>query len=70
VLESTNRDDFVTFEWVDLHSGPFFEQVVDYLRGLLDKEGELIDDTGKQACKERFLQAIQLEEDFFDYAYE
>ena len=69
MLDSTNRDDFVTYEWVDLHSGPFFEEVVDYLRGLLDKEGELIDDVGKQACKERFLHAIHLEEDFFEYAY-
>ena len=70
VLESTNRDDFVTFEWVDLHSGPFFVDVVNYLRSLLDKEGELIDEAGRRACKERFLQAIQLEEDFFDFAYE
>lgn len=69
VLDSTNRDDFVTYEWVDLHSGPFFEEVVEYLRGLLDKEGELIDEAGRQVCKERFLQAIRLEEDFFDYAY-
>jgi thiaminase/transcriptional activator TenA len=69
VLDSTNRDDFVTYEWVDLHSGVFFEEVVEYLRGLLDKEGTLIDEAGKQACQKRFLQAIQLEEDFFEYAY-
>lgn len=69
VLDSTNRDDFVTYEWVDLHAGPFFEEVVEYLRGLLDKEGELIDEADKQACQKRFLQAIQLEEDFFEYAY-
>lgn len=70
VVESTNRDHFVTYEWVDLHSGPFFVDVVNYLRGLLDKEGELLDEAGKLSCKERFLQAIQLEEDFFDFAYE
>jgi thiaminase/transcriptional activator TenA len=69
VQDTTNRDDFVTYEWVDLHSGEFFESVVDYLRGLLDKEGTLIDETDKQACQERFLQAIQLEEDFFNHAY-
>jgi thiaminase len=51
-----------------LHSGPFFVDVVNYLRSLLDKEGELIDEAGRRACKERFLQAIQLEEDFFDFA--
>jgi thiaminase (transcriptional activator TenA) len=69
VQDTTNRDDFVTYEWVDLHSGEFFESVVDYLRGLLDKEGTRIDETDKQACQERFLQAIQLEEDFFNHAY-
>lgn len=69
VLETTKRDDFVCYEWVDLHSGPFFEEVVTYLRGLLDKEGTRIDENGREACKQRFLQAIQLEEDFFDQAY-
>lgn len=69
VLASTVREDFVTYEWVDLHSGEYFTSVVDYLRGLLDREGELLDDTGKEACRKRFLQAMQLEEDFFDYAY-
>ena len=69
VQETTNRDDFVTYEWVDLHSGPFFEQVVDYLRDLLDKEGTQMDDAERQACQARFLQAVQLEEDFFNHAY-
>ena len=70
VQDSTARDDFVTYEWVDLHSGESFEAVVDYLRTMLDKEGELLDAAGKDACKKRFLQAIQLEEDFFNFAYE
>lgn len=70
VESSTVRDDFVCYEWVDLHSGPSFEAVVEYLRGLLDAEGLLLDDVGKQKCKERFVQAMQLEEDFFNYAYE
>lgn len=70
VKKQTVRDDFVTYEWVDLHSGPQFEQVVTYLRGLLDREGELIDEIEKELCKKRFVQAIQLEEDFFEYAYE
>ena len=69
VQNITNRDDFVTYEWVDLHSGEFFEGVILYLRGLLDKEADMIDDDGKEACKKRFLQAVQLEEDFFDNAY-
>jgi len=63
------RDDFVFYEWVDLHTGETFEAVVAYLRGLLDKEGALIDDAGRELCQKRFLQAMQLEEDFFENAY-
>jgi thiaminase/transcriptional activator TenA len=70
VEKETVRKDFVTYEWVDLHTGQSFEAVVEYLRRLLDKEGDLLDDVGKNACKKRFLHAVQLEEDFFDYAYE
>lgn len=69
VKKATVRDDFVTYEWVDLHSGEFFEGVVNYLRGLLDKEGETIADDEREKCKQRFLQAVQLEEDFFEFAY-
>lgn len=70
VLSSTVRDDFVTYEWVDLHSGEYFESVIDYLRGLLDKEGDLIDEDGRKKCTARFLHAVDLEEKFFDNAYE
>lgn len=69
VLPFTNRDDFTTYEWVDLHSGPYFAEVVAYLRGLLDKEGELIEEEGKRKCQVAFLKAMQLEEDFFEMAY-
>lgn len=69
VKDQTIRDDFVTYEWVDLHSGQGFEDVVTYLRGLLDKEGQLINETEREQCKKRFLQAVQLEIDFFENAY-
>jgi thiaminase/transcriptional activator TenA len=69
VKDLTVREDFTTYEWVDLHSGPEFEGVVSYLRQLLDTEGNMIDDAEKEKCKARFLQAMQLEEDFFDFAY-
>ena len=67
------RNDFVTHEWVDLHSGPAFESVVAYLRGLLDKEGDKLK-AGScherlKNCSRRFLEAVNLEEEFFDYAY-
>jgi thiaminase/transcriptional activator TenA len=69
VKEKTVRDDFVTYEWVDLHSGEEFERVVEYLRSNLDREGERMDATEREACLRRFLEAVQLEEEFFDYAY-
>lgn len=64
-----DRTDFVTYEWVDLHSGDYFESVIAYLRNLLDKEGQIMTDEGRDSCKATFLKAVQLEEDFFDYAY-
>ena len=62
------REEFVLYEWIDLHT--CLVDVVAYLRRLLDKEGELLDESGKEACRARFLQAVQLEEDFFDDAYQ
>ncbi|KAL3923428.1 MAG: hypothetical protein SGILL_001661 [Bacillariaceae sp.] len=69
VEKETLRNDFVTYEWVDLHSGSAFEQVVEYFRSNLDREGEKLDDGGRDACEKRFLEAVQLEEEFFEYAY-
>ena len=67
------RKDFVTYEWVDLHSGPGFESVIAYLRGLLDREGERLkaNSCNEQLknCERRFLEAVNLEEEFFDFAY-
>lgn len=70
VQEVTNRDDFMTYEWVDLHSGPYFEGVVSYFRNLLDAEGQLMDTEGKSRCQQAFAKAMQLEEDFFENAYD
>mmetsp|Transcript_8257 Transcript_8257/g.19918 ORF Transcript_8257/g.19918 Transcript_8257/m.19918 type:complete len:211 (-) Transcript_8257:91-723(-) len=65
VLDSHVRKDFYCFEWVDLHSGDYFSSVVEYLRSLLDKEVDTMSDAEKEACQARFLEAVQLEEDFF-----
>jgi thiaminase (transcriptional activator TenA) len=71
IQDTAVRDDFVMYEWIDLHTGSQFEQVVEYLRGLLDKEAnEYLDKHGKELCRQRFLQAMQFEEDFFDFAYQ
>jgi thiaminase/transcriptional activator TenA len=69
VLSKTKRDNFETYEWVDLNSGQYFSGVVEYSRGLLDKEGNLLDGQGQEKCRKRFLEAVQCEEDFFDFAY-
>ena len=68
VLPTTVREDFVCYEWVDLHSGEYFEGVVEYLRNLLDAERQHLNDQQRDACQKRFLQAIQCEEDFFEFA--
>ncbi|CAJ1946682.1 unnamed protein product [Cylindrotheca closterium] len=68
VLEEHVRKDFYCYEWVDLHSGDYFTSVVEYLRSLLDKEVETMNDAEKKACQTRFLETVQLEEDFFDFA--
>mmetsp|Transcript_8321 Transcript_8321/g.10912 ORF Transcript_8321/g.10912 Transcript_8321/m.10912 type:complete len:229 (+) Transcript_8321:77-763(+) len=69
VKDKTKRDDFCTYEWVDLHSGPEFEGIVSHFRSLLDKEGEIISVDERKRCQERFLHAMQLEVDFFDMPY-
>jgi len=69
VLESTVREDFTCYEWVDLHSGEFFGKVVQYLRTLLDKEETFLDEDQREKVKKRFLSAVALEEAFFENAY-
>jgi len=50
VLPNTVRDDFTCFEWVDLHSGEYFASVIEYLRSLLDKERDFLNEQEKAAC--------------------
>ena len=69
VKKQTVREDFTCYEWVDLHSGEGFQSVVDYLRNLLDLEEQYLDEEQKKMVQDRFLQAVDLEEQFFDYAY-
>ena len=47
--------DFIFYEWVDLHSGEESGLVVVYLKGLLDKEGVLIDDECKECRNQKLL---------------
>ena len=71
--EEEDADSFMYYEWIELHSGEGFESVVEHFRSLLDKEGRLMaedgDEEGKERCEKRFLEAIALEEAFFEDAY-
>ena len=70
VLPAAVAEPFYFREWVDLHSGPYFGSVVEYLRTLLDREAKLIGDEEKARVRARFAAATQLEKDFFDTCYE
>ena len=57
-------------EWITLHSGEGFEAVVDYLRGQLDDQWAVLDGPGRAAVKALFKEAVLLERQFFDSAYQ
>lgn len=67
--KTVTTSDELYVEWIDLHRGDYFRGVVSYLRSLLDKEGSLLSESEREICKHRFLQTVQLEEEFFDNAY-
>ncbi|MBM7068672.1 TenA family protein [Actibacterium sp. 188UL27-1] len=56
-------------EWIDLHTGTGFEQVVGYLRDQLDTIWTCLDDAEKAEVTEIFGKAVRCERDFFDEAY-
>mmetsp|Transcript_39064 Transcript_39064/g.92413 ORF Transcript_39064/g.92413 Transcript_39064/m.92413 type:complete len:227 (+) Transcript_39064:38-718(+) len=56
-------------EWIDLHSGAYFESVIAYFRGLLDDLGPKLSDAEVEECKSTFGKAISLEAGFFDNAW-
>lgn len=59
---------FYLSEWIDLHSGPAFAGVVDYLRDQLDRAWEGLDEARRAAVDDTFARAIRLEREFFDAA--
>jgi len=69
VLPKTSRLDFTCYEWVDLHSGKSFGEVIEYLRGMLDEEGKIMSKHQREKCHQTFLRTVQLEKSFFDSCY-
>jgi len=66
-------DDSLPFyfsQWVDLHSGDYFESVVEYLRLQLDQVWTTLNNTQKDEVIEIFQQAVKCELNFFDAAFE
>eukprot|EP00747_Dinoflagellata_sp_TGD_P220281 gnl/TRDRNA2_/TRDRNA2_92281_c0_seq1.p1 gnl/TRDRNA2_/TRDRNA2_92281_c0~~gnl/TRDRNA2_/TRDRNA2_92281_c0_seq1.p1 ORF type:complete len:263 (+),score=57.44 gnl/TRDRNA2_/TRDRNA2_92281_c0_seq1:80-790(+) len=57
-------------EWIDLHSGEYFTSVVEYLRGMLDREAETLSPSAAEKVETRFLEAVRLERDFWNMAWE
>lgn len=56
-------------EWIQLHAGADFENVVEYLRGQLDLAWERLDGAARREVEEIFATAVRLEREFFDAAY-
>lgn len=56
-------------EWITLHSGADFADVVDYLRGQLDAVWDGLDDAERSDVAAAFSRAVALERAFFDAAW-
>ncbi|UQN29166.1 TenA family protein [Brachybacterium kimchii] len=59
-------ESFVHAEWISLHDGPGFRDLVDFLRAELDA-AEIED---PERVRSFFARTVRLENDFFDAAYE
>lgn len=62
-------DDFWYAEWLDLHTGTYFESVVAYLNTQLDHIGPSLSDEERAECLSYFKRATDLECQFFDTAW-
>lgn len=56
-------------EWITLHSGEGFAQVVAYLRGQLDAAWDRLDDDARADVTATFTKAVRLERAFFDASW-
>jgi len=71
-LAAQDNEDHVPFwcmEWIELHSGIEFEQVVEYLRGLLDSHASTLVKEDQEKIAETFFYAVELEVKFWDEAF-
>ena len=61
---------FYLSEWVDLHTGEGFADVVAWLRDELDREGAAASARRQRRLARLFRRAVELEATFFDAAYD
>ena len=61
--------DFWHAEWIDLHTGAYFESVVGWLRGQLDTVGPALPAAERDQVACDFARAVALEKAFFDHAW-
>jgi len=61
---------FYFSEWISLHSGEYFESVVEHLRTQLDTAFNDADAKKQETIKDYFKQAVLLEKQFFDACYQ
>lgn len=57
-------------EWIDFHSDPAFESTVSFLRDELDSAAETLSCRRRRRVSRLFEQAVVLEAEFFEMAYE
>jgi len=56
-------------EWIALHSGDYFESVVEHLRSQLDRAWDGLDEPGRAQAAADFARCTALERAFFEEAY-
>jgi thiaminase/transcriptional activator TenA len=56
-------------EWIELHSGTYFESVVAWLRDQLDRAGPALSAMERDVVFRDFARAVELEKAFFDHAW-
>jgi len=69
LVKSIETLPFYFGEWISLHSGEYFESVVDHLRTQLDTAFAHTDTVKQAVIMDYFSQAVRLERQFFDACY-
>ncbi|MGO3345110.1 MAG: TenA family protein [Marinomonas sp.] len=70
LVKSVDSLPFYFGEWITLHSGEYFESIVEHLRTQLDNALNQADKATQQTAQDYFTQAVQLEKQFFDACYQ